>query len=534
MDAKKPRLLIVDDSRVIRVTARKILQDHFETIEAVDGVKAWDILADEEPVSLVVSDLTMPNLDGFGLLERIRSSHLPHIRDLPVIIITGSGDNDAIMERARKAGATDFIGKPFDSVHLLARTQAHASSHNITYALKQENTELEELSSIDQLTGLVNEASFMERAYQQLSYAIRHNNNLCIYRIEIDNYGDLYQKHGQEFSESTTRTIGDILINAIRIEDTAARIGPAHFALLLPGMEKSGIHTLAERINNEISKRTFKAGNERLALTLSIGVASPDIRRDTRLDELLAMADQRLSRAAAQGGNQIIHEDNDELPELKDLDLQQSVPLMELAGMIEQAMTVQADAPVSMPLFHDDNMDIEEIELFTPGIMDEPADLAGDMTAETQLPVECLSPSTAEPLSGSFAGPVPGNPAVGQSGDTISADTSVPEPAADGHDSASPTIPANDPGNVEDTIAGQGAPDEGIALSAPFSAHPGVNTIIDAANEPAATSEPVDASRKDTDLVASNDPLIHNHRIGLLESALTSLHTLFSWLRRSK
>src|SRR5210317_5038 len=125
MDEKKQRLLIVDDSRVIRVTARKILKDHFETVEAADGDEAWEILTGDETVSLVVSDLTMPNMDGFGLLEKIRGSHLPHVRDLPVIIITGANDSDSTMERATAAGATDFIGKPFDSVHLLARTQAH-------------------------------------------------------------------------------------------------------------------------------------------------------------------------------------------------------------------------------------------------------------------------------------------------------------------------------------------------------------------------------------------------------------------------
>ena len=68
----KQQLLIVDDSKVIRVTARKILRDHFETVEAVDGENAWEILNSAPPFSVVVTDLTMPNLDGYGLLERIR------------------------------------------------------------------------------------------------------------------------------------------------------------------------------------------------------------------------------------------------------------------------------------------------------------------------------------------------------------------------------------------------------------------------------------------------------------------------------
>ena len=140
--SEQQRLLIVDDSKVVRVTARKILRDHFETIEAVNGENAWDILTSEKVFSLVISDLSMPELDGFGLLERIRNSPLPHIRDLPVIVITGANDSAATKERAGLAGATDFIGKPFDSVHLLARTQAHASAHATTRTLREEGLAL--------------------------------------------------------------------------------------------------------------------------------------------------------------------------------------------------------------------------------------------------------------------------------------------------------------------------------------------------------------------------------------------------------
>ena len=170
----KQRLLIVDDSKVIRVTARKILQNHFKTVEAVDGENAWEILSNEEPFSLIVSDLTMPELDGFGLLERIRSSHLPHIQNIPVIVITGSNDSETVKDRATKAGATDFIGKPFDSVDLLARTQALAGAHTTTQTLTEENIALEEQLTTDPLTGLANESAFMGNGYQQLSYAVRH------------------------------------------------------------------------------------------------------------------------------------------------------------------------------------------------------------------------------------------------------------------------------------------------------------------------------------------------------------------------
>jgi two-component system cell cycle response regulator len=307
---EKQRLLIVDDSKVIRVTARKILSDHFDTVEAVDGENAWEILTNEAPVALVVSDLTMPKLDGFGLLKRIRASHLPHIRELPVIIITGSNDTESTMERARRDGATDFIGKPFDSVHLLARTQAHANSHAVTNSLKDANTALESLTTLDPLTGLANEAAFMERGYQQLSYAIRHDSTLTLFHMEIDRYDAVHRKYGASFSESIIQAVGKLLVDVVRQEDTVARIGTARFALLLPGMDKAGVRSLAERINSGIATRSFKSGNDKAIVTISLGVASPRIRRDMQLSELIRTADGCLSRALSGGGNQAVFDDD--------------------------------------------------------------------------------------------------------------------------------------------------------------------------------------------------------------------------------
>ena len=92
-------------------------------------------------------------------------------------------------------------------------------AHQATNTLRQENTALEDMSGIDPLTGLVNESTFMERGYQLLSYAIRHNSDLCIYRIEIDNFGELYREHGEEFTGSITQSIGEILTEQFGAKD---------------------------------------------------------------------------------------------------------------------------------------------------------------------------------------------------------------------------------------------------------------------------------------------------------------------------
>jgi len=302
----KQRLLIVDDSKVIRVTARKILRNHFETVEAVDGNNAWEILTTQEPFSLIVSDLTMPNLDGFGLLEKIRSSHLPHVRNIPVIIITGANDSEATMKRATEAGATDFIGKPFDSVHLLARTQAHAGSYAANNALIEENLSLEDQAMVDPLTGLANDTAFMEQGCQQLAYSIRHRTGLAFASLEIDEFDGLVREHDTDAVELVIKSVGSALAANIRKEDVAARIGTARFALLLPGMDAVGVSRLSERIAGDIGKQAVISAGRQVRFTVSIGIATPEIRPDTRFDDLLRAADDSLKLAVARGGGRIM------------------------------------------------------------------------------------------------------------------------------------------------------------------------------------------------------------------------------------
>ena len=97
--SSKPMVLVVDDSRLMRLAARKILKNDFEILEAEDGEVAWDKLQDNNNITLVMSDLSMPNLDGLGLLKKIRESSQPELKELPVIIVTGAEDDDGSKKR---------------------------------------------------------------------------------------------------------------------------------------------------------------------------------------------------------------------------------------------------------------------------------------------------------------------------------------------------------------------------------------------------------------------------------------------------
>jgi two-component system cell cycle response regulator len=379
----KQRLLIVDDSKVIRVTARKILQNHFATVEAVDGTNAWEILNAGPAFSLVVSDLTMPNLDGFGLLEKIRSSHQPDISDLPVIIITGANDSESTMQRARAAGATDFIGKPFDAVHLLARTQAHANAYVSRRSLKVHALSLEDQSLVDTQTGLANEAAFMDRGYQQLSYAIRHNSRFALAQIEIDHFGDLFKQHGKTATDMVIKYAATVLESGIRQEDMAARIGAARFAMLLPGMDQAGIHRLTDRISSDIRNRTVKYGNGQIHFTVSIGIAAPAIEQDTRLEMLLNAAGNSLRDAIIAGGDRVvIHESESTTPPTTATNISRHMDSAAIADIIAETAHYSVN---------DGGVETELVTITATTLADSVVAQLPEVTAEPAINIEAVT-----------------------------------------------------------------------------------------------------------------------------------------------
>lgn len=113
----RPNILVVDDSITTRSLEKNILEskDYIVTV-AVDGKEAWDILQ-KQKFSLLITDIAMPNMDGFTLTERIKKS--PSHQDLPVIIVT-SLDSEAEKKRGIEVGADAYIVKnEFESNTLL-------------------------------------------------------------------------------------------------------------------------------------------------------------------------------------------------------------------------------------------------------------------------------------------------------------------------------------------------------------------------------------------------------------------------------
>lgn len=108
------KILVVDDSNIIRNFILKILDDTYEVISANDGKEAIDILEDERKrndIKAVLLDLNMPNVNGFEVLDFYKSKDL--FRSIPISIITGVDDKESI-DKAFKYPIVDILLKPFN------------------------------------------------------------------------------------------------------------------------------------------------------------------------------------------------------------------------------------------------------------------------------------------------------------------------------------------------------------------------------------------------------------------------------------
>jgi DNA-binding response OmpR family regulator len=116
--SERARLLVVDDDEDIRTLLRELLERAgYQVDEAPDGRTALRRMF-ESPPELVILDVTMPGMDGYATLERIRD-----LSDVPVIMLTARTQE---LERVRglTSGADDYVAKPFGRQELLARVQA--------------------------------------------------------------------------------------------------------------------------------------------------------------------------------------------------------------------------------------------------------------------------------------------------------------------------------------------------------------------------------------------------------------------------
>lgn len=395
----RPRVLVADDSRVIRLAIKKILGAEYDLIEVSDGASAWDRIREDSDIKALITDIEMPNVDGYELICRIRGAEENRLRELPVITITGAED-DATKQRAFACGATDFIVKPIDAIQLRARVQAYVRYDQNNRELVEKTAVLEDQAITDSTTGLCSRRYLLQRGEQDVAFSVRRDKDLTLIHIDIDHFRKLYKAHGDDVSEGLLIWFGKLLMNSARTEDTAARIGGTEFAIMASATAMADATVLCQRLKESVASQPYRHGNLTIPITLSMGMASLTQDRQSDIEGLLKLAQQRLCHAQSEGGDRVCSSILGETAAVEEVQVAAVSPAVEdFPSLSEGALT----------------LDVPSLESTVPeGFFCEAQNMP-----ELLDPVECLAPAISQDFVSTAVVAMP------MSGDLLSIDKAL-------------------------------------------------------------------------------------------------------------
>lgn len=293
------RVLIVDDSKFVRTTFKSILSASFEVREEADGEAAWQVVASDASIAMVFSDLDMPKLDGFGLLARIRGAADPRLRELPVVIISGV-DEPGTKERARRAGASDFISKSAEASEVLARIENLLRLVRTRRDLEASEEALSRTATHDPLTGALTPHALVGEGRKHYALARRHGGELSLMALRINNYGELGRQAGKEAADQLLARIAKLMLGSLRAGDSLGRVAAGSFVLIAPSTPASAMLVVARRLHEQLQGAQVRCEGRVLELGCGFGIAS--LVHDAAangIEDLIRLALKRIEAAPA-------------------------------------------------------------------------------------------------------------------------------------------------------------------------------------------------------------------------------------------
>ncbi len=170
-----------------------------------------------------------------------------------------------------------------------------------------DNARLEQLAQTDPLTQLLNRRALSENITAEMERALRYDSSLALLMIDLDHFKQVNDTFGHLIGDDVLRDMARLLHDLVRENDLVARYGGEEFVIVLPETDDAGADAFAERVRAAVKGTGFasRPGEEAIALTASIGVATfPAARIDT-VEDLFARADAALYRAKADGRDRV-------------------------------------------------------------------------------------------------------------------------------------------------------------------------------------------------------------------------------------
>jgi len=297
------KVLLVDNDEGFLNYERQIIGDQVpgEIYTALDGETAFNIYQKYFP-DIILTNLDLPLLNGYELIRRIRD--LNSEIDSFIIVITESSDiTDEVF--ALKLGANNYLCKPLRPIKLINYFNTAINAISSVLELKFEKYLLEQRSSEDTLTGLINRDYLFKRYREEASKAYRYKRNLSCIRLDFDEYENILSMLGRKKADEILKEGSNLLKKSLRKSDIIGRVEKSEIGILLPETNIYQAKTTGRKLQDVVAKNQFIAENKFINTTVSAGISSNAYQK-SELDSIFEKAKEALQQAKQTGPNSII------------------------------------------------------------------------------------------------------------------------------------------------------------------------------------------------------------------------------------
>ena len=290
------KVMVVDDSASFRSYLESLLLRYrFNTITAADGHEALERIAEHPDTTLVITDYNMPDMGGQELIQALRKTHS---REELAIICVSSDDSAKLTARLLKAGANDFLRKPFEEEEFYCRVVQNTNL--IGYV-----REIRESVVRDFLTGLYNRRHLFEVGASLPRNAVRGQLRLCAALIDADHFKKINDTHGHQVGDEALAAIARAMKESLREADVLARYGGEEFVCLGILNDGDRAEDIFERLRAAVAGIELEAEGVPVPLSVSIGVTTEP---GNDLEDMLSRADSAVYEAKQRGRNRVVLE----------------------------------------------------------------------------------------------------------------------------------------------------------------------------------------------------------------------------------
>jgi two-component system cell cycle response regulator len=297
-DILNASILIVDDQEMnVQLLEQMLREVGYRCITSTMDPHTVCTLHRDNHYDLILLDLQMPGMDGFQVMEGLKEIKTDSY--LPVLVITAQRGHKL---RALKAGAKDFVSKPFDMVEVKTRIRNMLEVRLLCKQVEHHSDEMESLALYDALTGLPNRRLLMDRLTLSIAHACRNKRNMAVMYLDLDGFKQVNDTLGHDVGDMLLKMVAARLVAEVRQVDTVARLSGDEFVIALGEVSiADDVAGLAAKLVAAVSQLYSINGNA-VSITASVGVGIYPMHGE-EAETLMKSADLAMYEAKHNGMN---------------------------------------------------------------------------------------------------------------------------------------------------------------------------------------------------------------------------------------